>query len=374
MTGELRTLLGQQLVVCVGSGGVGKTTTAAALAVAGARARRRTAVITVDPARRLKDSLGLTDLSGQPRRLRLPGTRAAVDALELDTKHTFDALIARVAPSEEIARRILTNRLYQELSNGLGGSAEYMAMEKLHELLSADAYQLVVVDTPPGARARDLLSAPVRLSALLASSAVTILKAPASILSGPEAGLTRTTLRVILRALERWTGVQVLADLSSFAGDFEHLVDGFRSRAGDIERALREPSASFILVTTPEPETVDATIELHRDLREARFPVAGIVANRVHRFPDLPDDAGKRMPKSLLPKLLANYADFAALSRRDRVELARLADRTALPLLAVLPVLERPPSSIQGLLYFAALLEGQTGTGRGQLLSSPFPA
>ena len=180
---------------------------AAALGVAGALRRRRTAVITVDPAQRLKDTLGLERLSTQPHAVPLGRANGHLDALAIDTKRTFDALIARVAPSVEIANRIFANRLYQELSNELGGSTEYMAMEKLHELLHHEPYELVVVDTPPSTHARDLLTAPLRLLDLLASSAVRILKAPTSLLSGSESGFARVTLRAILKALQRWTGM-----------------------------------------------------------------------------------------------------------------------------------------------------------------------
>jgi anion-transporting ArsA/GET3 family ATPase len=367
MNEDVTRLLEHRLVVCVGSGGVGKTTTAAALGVAAARAGRATAVITVDPALRLKDALGLTELSVQPRRVPLPGLDAALDALALDTKHTFDALIERVAPSEEIARRIFANRLYQEVSNGLGGSAEYMAMEKLHELLHLGAYDLVIMDTPPGAHARDLLGAPVRLTELLASSAVRILKAPASILGSPETGIARAALRLGLKTLERWSGVEVLNDLSSFVADFEHLIDGFRSRAEDIERELRHRSASFVLVTTPEADTVAATIEFHRELKDARFPVAGVVVNRVHHFAPLAESAGAAYPAALRRKLSVNYADFTALTHRDAAALTQLRKKTGLPVIAVLPVLEVPPASLHGLIRFANELTARMPGDSGQL-------
>src|SRR6476661_4616754 len=145
----LDALLAQRLVVCVGAGGVGKTTTAAALAMAAALRGRTTAVITVDPSRRLKDALGVDALSGEPHPVPIEAGAAPLDALALDTKRTFDRLIARVAPSPVIAERILANRLYQELSSELGGSTEYMAMETLHELLQEPRYELIIVDTPP---------------------------------------------------------------------------------------------------------------------------------------------------------------------------------------------------------------------------------
>jgi len=353
---SIERLFDQRLVVCLGSGGVGKTTTAAALAVAGAMADRETAVITVDPARRLKDSLGIADLDTIPRPVPLPRAGGRLEALALDTKRTFDALVTRAAPNPTIAAAILRNRLYQELSNGLGGSTEYMAMEKLHELLHHGTYDLIVVDTPPSAHARDLLSAPVRMTELLASSAVRFLKTPASIL-GNEGGLARMTLGAILKGLQRLTGMNLLQDLSDFAANFEHLVDGFRTRAQEVESALRERSTSFVLVTTPEPDTIESTIEFHRELERERFPVAGVIANRVYRFPEVAQGNGKGgYPEALRRKLLANYEDFRALSERDSRALERLVRETRVPVLAVLPVFDTPPASREGLERFAGLL------------------
>lgn len=356
----LAQLLGQRLIICVGAGGVGKTTVAAALAVAAARAGRRTAVITVDPARRLKDALGLETLSSEPRPVRLGGG-AALDALALDAKRTFDRLIERVAPSRAVAERIFANRLYQEISSELGGSAEYMAMEKLHELLGLGTYDLVVVDTPPSADARDLLGAPGRIAELLASQALQFLKAPSSILTGSsESGLARAALGAVLRALERWTGMGLLRELADFAGGFESLLDGFRGRAGEIAAALRAPDTSFAIVTTPEPNTVAATLAFDAELAAAGYRLAGVIANRVHRFPPLAANAGAWAPSALRAKLRANYADFAALGARDDGALSVLAAAAHAPLLAALPALEAPPASLAALEAIAAPLGGAT--------------
>jgi anion-transporting ArsA/GET3 family ATPase len=352
----LAALLAQRLIVCVGPGGVGKTTTAAALAMAAALRGRATAVITVDPSRRLQDALGLGALSSEPRRVALGDGAGVLDALALDTKRTFDHLIARVAPSQGVAERIFANRLYQEISSELGGSTEYMAMEKLHELLEQRRYDLIVVDTPPSGDVRELLAAPGRMIELLASQAVDFLKAPSSIITGRESGLMRMTLSAVLKALERWTGMTLLRELADFVAGFEHLIEGFRARAHAIDQALHAPDTGFAIVATPEPNTVTATLAFDRELRESGFSVAGIIANRTHDFPPLTAQAGARAPAALRKKLVANYADFALLAARDRAALDALQSQAGVPLLAVLPVLEEAPTSLDGLRRIATLL------------------
>jgi anion-transporting ArsA/GET3 family ATPase len=352
----LAALLVQRLVVCVGCGGFVKSTTAAALAVAAAQQGRRAAVITVDPARRWKDALGLASLDTQPHSIPLRNGSGTLDALALDTKRTFDALIARVAPSAEVAQRILANRLYQQLSNELGGSTEYMAMEKLYELIHLDRYDLIVVDTAPSTHARDLLRAPLKLIELLASSAIRFLKSPGEMLGGNESGFARMTLNAIFKALQRWTGLNVLSDLADFAGNFEGLVAGFRARAAEIDHTLHQPTTSFVLITTPEPDTVSSTVEFLDELRQEHFPIAGVIANRTYDFPPRAAVDDTRFSEPLRRKLLANYDDLAALAARDRAALTRLRKEMKLKLLAVLPVLTEPPASMASLRKFADLL------------------
>jgi anion-transporting ArsA/GET3 family ATPase len=328
----IEAILRKQLVICVGCGGVGKTTTAAALALAGALHQRRAGVITVDPARRLKDALGLDGLSVEPHRVVVHG--GEFDALALDTKRTFDAIIQRFAPSQETAQRILANRLYQEISTGLGGSAEYMAMEKLHELLGGRRYDLLVVDTPPSTHARDLLAAPSRLVNLLASRAVSFLQAPATILGVANSAVGRFTLSALLKALQRWTGLDLLRDLADFVSSFEEMIEGFSRRAEEVSTLLRGRRTAFVLVTTPEPHTIETTIAFHRELVGGGFPVAGIIANRVFAFPRLrdPQAVGAGWAEPLRSKLLRTYGELHALARRDRRALQHLHARLLLPL------------------------------------------
>jgi anion-transporting ArsA/GET3 family ATPase len=352
---EFEALFSQRLLICVGPGGVGKTTTAAALAIAMAQRGRATAVLTVDPARRLKDALGFDSLSSDPRPVAVGGDAAPLDALALDTKRTFDRMVTRLAPTPEIAARILANRLYREISGELGGSTEYMAMEKLHELLAPGRYDCVVVDTPPSADLRDLLAAPLRMTELLASQAVDFLKSPASIITGAEPGLMRMTLGAVIRTLERWTGGTLLSELADFVAGFEHLIEGFRAQAHAIEDALHAADTRFLIVTTPERQTLEATRAFEQALRAGRYPVAGVIANRVHVFPHLDTGAGAGIPAPLRRKLVANYEDFAALAARDAAALGTLRAHGS-TVLTTLPMFEDAPASLVGLRAVAALL------------------
>jgi anion-transporting ArsA/GET3 family ATPase len=319
--------------------------------------QRNTAVITVDPARRLKDALGLDDLSIDPQQVKIDSI-GQFDALALDTKRTFDALVQRFAASPQAAARILNTRLYQELSNELAGSGEYMAMEKLHELVTAKRYQLLIVDTPPSAHLHDLLTAPNRLVGLLASRAVRLLQAPASLLSGVESAAGRLALSGLLKALQRWTGFDLLNDLAEFVSSFEHMLEGFSKRAAEVTRMLHAPSTAFVLVTTPEARTIETTISFHRELRSGAYPVAGVIANRVVAFPRLKEDdpALQHWEGSLTNKLRRNYRDLHELSRRDRGALQHLHAETRVPLLGAIPAVSVAPTTIEGLRRFAALL------------------
>ncbi|MFZ4515581.1 MAG: ArsA family ATPase, partial [Acidimicrobiia bacterium] len=240
-----------RVILCCGTGGVGKTTTAAALGLAAAQAGRRTAVITVDPARRLANALGLQQLSNTPQAITgwddgtaVPG--GSLDALMLDAKATFDRLVEREARSPEQAQRILDNIVYRNLSSALGGTQEYMAVEKLYDLVHDDHYDLVIVDTPPTRHALDVLHAPGRLIRLLDNTLFQALTLPA-----------RTPLRFLgsalqsgVRAIARVVGAEVVDDAVAFFQAFEGMETGFRERARAVESLLAERTTAFVLVTT----------------------------------------------------------------------------------------------------------------------------
>ena len=354
----------QRLLICVGSGGVGKTTTAAALGIAAATRGRRTAVLTIDPARRLRDALGITTLDGEPHRVSLGRrpTAGSLDAMILDTKRTFDELIQRYAPTAAAAERVLRNRIYESVSTALAGSQEYMAMERLHALATSGRYELLVVDTPPTQQALDFLEAPERLTALLSSRAAAILQNPSLILAREGSRLAQAALSAVLRGLERFTGFALLRDVAEFVGGLEELSAGFQERAATVARFLREPATSFVLVTTPETARIAETLAFHRELVRAGLPFAGFVINRVLPpallgDPPFPDVEGATRPDLGLGRKLADLQRrFTALVRDERIEIDRLRAAAPDALFVEVPLATEEPSSLKRLVAWSAEL------------------
>ena len=353
-------LAAQSLVICLGPGGVGKTTISAALAVRAAILGCAVDVMTVDPAPRLLDALGLAADSSEPveapldgiRRSRRGGgsNRARLRALRLDPKRTFDSIIARYAMSDTARDTILENRIYRNLSGALAGVADYMAMEKLLELAANPATDLLVLDTPPATEAIDFLDAPRRLLELLNSRAITLLGAPA--------GLFRSQLRVmdiaaraVLAAFDRVTGLNLLSDVQSFVRSFDGMYEGFSARAARAQDKLRAADTAIVIVTTAESSRIAQAREFIGALGDAGLRVSAMVVNRV--LADLPDAselASARIAPSLKKKLKRNLADYAALKTREEISLSALRD--SLPAGAVLmvaPDLGREPRTIADL-------------------------
>ncbi|MGI8612408.1 MAG: ArsA family ATPase [Nocardioidaceae bacterium] len=270
-----------RIVVCCGSGGVGKTTTAAALALRAAERGRKVVVLTIDPARRLAQSMGLSELDNVPRAV--SGTESVaggLDAMMLDMKRTFDEVVETHATPER-AGQILANPFYVALSSSFSGTQEYMAMEKLGQL-SADAsrdgrWDLIVVDTPPSRSALDFLDAPARLSSLLDGRFIKLMLAPAK---GP-ARLFSAGLGIVTTALNKVLGTQVLGDVQTFIAAFDTLFGGFRARAEKTYALLQAPGTSFVVVAAPEPDALREAAYFVERLTHERMPLAGLVLNRV---------------------------------------------------------------------------------------------
>ena len=372
------------LVVC-GSGGVGKTTTAAALGLRAGLMGRRVLVCTIDPSRRLATSLGLTQLSGRPRPLDIarfrPAEGGAVWAMTLDTKSTFDALIARHAADEEARRRILDNTFYQQVSSALAGSHEYMAMEKLLELSADERFDLVVLDTPPTRHALDFLEAPDRMLSFLDTSILRFFLRPYFVAGRLTLKVATKTGALVFKLVDRYLGLQFLQDLSEFFLAFEGMYEGFKERAARVHELLRRRSSGFVLVASPARPALDEALFFHRRLREKQMPFVSFVVNRVHPDPaeiggGFPGRASRaRVDADLASRLAAIYEDQRRVARLDRRTLARLEVDTREPLILV-PELEADVHDLRGLKEVgdAILPPEASGNGRAPRSERPRPA
>ncbi|MGH9281518.1 MAG: ArsA family ATPase, partial [Acidimicrobiales bacterium] len=335
------------------SGGVGKTTTAAALAVEGARRGRRACVVTIDPAKRLADALGLESLTNTAGRVE-GDWDGELWALMLDTESTFDDLVRRHAGSPEQAEGILANRLYRNIAGALSGTQEYMAMEKLHELHDEDRYELVVVDTPPTRNALDFLDAPRRLTRFLDNRLFRLLVSPSR---GYLKAMSVAT-QAFLRTVSRVVGSEVVSDAIAFFKAFEGMEEGFRARAQRVQELLAGPSAAFVLVATPRRDAVAEAEFFARRLIESGTGVDALVVNRLH--PDFgggraSDDAGalRRRAETLagspLGRLYDNLADFRQVAQSEESHFAALAAQvTPAPVVRV-PMLAGDVHDVDGL-------------------------
>ncbi len=274
-----------RIIVCCGSGGVGKTTTAAALGLRAAERGRHVVVLTVDPARRLAQSMGLSSLDNTPRPV--PGQAAgaaggSLHAMMLDMKRTFDEIVEAHSDPDR-ATQILANPFYQSLSSSFAGTQEYMAMEKLGQLRRANEWDLIVVDTPPSRSALDFLDAPQRLGRFLDGRLIRLLTAPTKV-GG------RAYMRVFTAGFTMMTGVftkvigtQLLRDVQTFVIALDTMFGGFRERAEDTYRLLQAPGTSFLVIATPEPDALREASYFVERLSADQMPLAGLVVNRVHR-------------------------------------------------------------------------------------------
>ena len=276
-----------RIIVCCGSGGVGKTTTAAALGLRAAERGRHVVVLTVDPARRLAQSMGLSSLDNTPRPV--PGATAeasggSLHAMMLDMKRTFDEIVEAHSDPDR-AEQILANPFYQSLSSSFAGTQEYMAMEKLGQLRRADEWDLIVVDTPPSRSALDFLDAPQRLGRFLDGRLIRVLTAPTK--AGGRAYLKFVTagFTMVTGVITKIIGAQMLRDVQTFVAAFDTMFGGFRERAEDTYRLLQAPGTAFLVIATPEPDALREASYFVDRLSSDQMPLAGLIVNRVHRSP-----------------------------------------------------------------------------------------
>ncbi len=355
--GEL--LADKRVCICGGSGGVGKTTISAAIAMGMASEGRKVAVVTIDPAKRLANSLGLEELGNEPRLIDPAVFEAAgvemkgeLWAMMLDAKRTFDEVIERLAPDERTRDDILANRIYQELSNAVAGSQEYTAMSKLYDLDRDYDFDLLVLDTPPSRNALDFLDAPDRLTQFLEGRALQVFLRP----TGLATRIVGRGTGVVFSVLKRVTGVDLLQDLSVFFLSLGGLIDGFKERAKQVNALLADSETVFLLVTSPEREPIDEAIFFWRKLKAARMPFGGVLVNRVHHdeAPDAdPEEVAAALEDELGPKLAAkvaeNFRDYQVLARRDHANIERLAGKLDDRRLVLLPYLDEDVHDAGGL-------------------------
>ncbi|HEX4420403.1 MAG TPA: ArsA-related P-loop ATPase [Kofleriaceae bacterium] len=281
-------LLERRILVCVGSGGVGKTTTAATLALAAARRGRRTLVLTIDPARRLANSLGLAALGHQVQQVDpvlvhrgAPSQTGQLWAMMLDQKQAFDEVVARHAKDPAAVQRILANPVYAQISGSLAGAQEYAAMAKLHDFDKTGEWDLIVVDTPPTANALDFLDAPSKLSEAIDSPAIEWFRKLQGE-GGSRWSLVGKTGSYVLKRLAKFVGSKFIDDISVFFTEFNDILGGFRQRAEETFALLRQPRVGFVLVASPEPMAVREALAFHARLASAGMPFVGFVVNKVH--------------------------------------------------------------------------------------------
>jgi anion-transporting ArsA/GET3 family ATPase len=338
----------RRLLITAGSGGVGKTTTAAAIALRAAQLGRNVALLTIDPARRLADALGLEALAGElcpmpPEALQAAGQtmQGSLWAMMLDIKTTGDQMVRRFAPSPQSAEAILENTYYKYFSTSLAGSQEYMAIEQVRAIADDPRFDLIVLDTPPAAHALDFLDAPERMLQALDTKAMQLLRGNAEEQGeeGLGARLMGRSRSIMMRSLSRLTGGSFIEELATFLGLFGAILTGLKASSESVRALLRSPETGFLLVTAPNRANVDEALHFRRALAERQFPFAGFVVNRVHTlYPRVEDDPEAlahalieladvpfERRTALTGRMQVGMADHNRMARRDREAVARLS-------------------------------------------------
>ena len=360
---------GKRICICAGSGGVGKTTTSAAIATGMAADGLKVCVLTIDPAKRLADSLGLRELTNEARKvdpalLREQGIEMNGElwAMMLDAKATFDEVVRRNAPDEESRDRVLNNRIYNQISNALAGSQEYMAMEKLYELYEEGRFDLLVLDTPPSRNALDFLEAPRRLTQFIEGRSLRVFMKP----SGIAARVAGRGASVALSVMKRLLGFDLLDELSEFFTAFSGMVDGFQERARKVSELLADPDTCFLVVCGPQGEPISEAVYFHGKLMEADLPFGGVIVNKVNVLaggddgaPGPGDTEAERHLRQelaagldddrLAAKIADNLSDYRALAERDDSNIRGLADAMETACIIRVPYLDEDVHDLAGL-------------------------
>ena len=359
-------LQGKRVCVCLGAGGVGKTTTSAALGFGLAARGQKVAVVTIDPARRLAAALGLGELSGEPRQIdpELLAAQGVAEpgelwAMALDVKRTFDDVIARLAPDEGSRKEILANPVYKELSSAVSGVQELGAVTKLYELNTEHEFDVIVLDTPPSRNALDFLRAPENMLHFLEGRALKVFLAP----GGLAARFLGRGTGLVFAIFARVTGVDMLSELSTFFRSLSGVIDGFSERIHGVAELLREETTSFLIVTSPEHEPAREAVFLAEQLTEAGMARNGAIVNRVHlhgldglAVEEVEALLTGELGDSLARRTANNLADFDVLVRRDRDTIVRLRKELDEPNPVTVPHLDEDIQDLAGLARIAEYL------------------
>ena len=364
----------KEVIVCAGSGGVGKTTTAASIALRASLEGRKAAVLTIDPARRLASSLGLKELTNEPTKVSSRKFTAAglepsgeLHAMMLDTKSTFDKVVLRYAPSSEQAEKILQNRFAQSISSTLSGTQEYMALEKLYELHAEGGFDLLVIDTPPTRNALDFLDAPKRVTDFFDSRVLRWFLLPYMKAGGGMMRFANVAAGTFLKIVQRIVGTDVLKDTAEFFGSMEGMYEGMKQRAREVANLLRSDATSFIVVTSPSEDSVSEATFFASRLNESGLPFGALVVNRVHpRYGDGTGVKPRQLAKlekggadaRLLAKLLDNEEAFMRVVNLEEQNLESLARKIPRHRWVRVPYLEREAVDFPGLVAIADQLFG----------------
>jgi anion-transporting ArsA/GET3 family ATPase len=350
----------KDVCICAGSGGVGKTTTSAAIATGMAARGQKVVVLTIDPAKRLADSLGLPELGNEasrvdPKRFSSVGIemKGELWAMMLDAKSTFDDLVRKHAPDKETRDRILENRIYKQLSAALAGSQEYMAMEKLFELHQEGGFDLLVLDTPPSRNALDFLEAPKRLMEFIEGRALKVLLKP----TGVGMKLFGRGTNMALGLLKRVVGFDLFADIQEFLQAFSGMVGGFEERARRVNELLADKRTAFLIVCGPRGEPIEEAVFFHRKLVEAKLPFGGVIVNKVHVAGEGSTGDGtlegaiaaELGDEKLARKVAGNYTDYLELAERDRRNIDHLANELKADRVIRVPYLDEDVHDLRGL-------------------------
>ncbi|RJO66720.1 MAG: ArsA family ATPase [Myxococcales bacterium] len=364
----------RRVVVACGAGGVGKTTSAAAIACRAAQTGRRTAVLTIDPARRLAASLGIGRFTGEAQEVAVPpgeeGRPGRLDVLMLDTRSTYDRMVQRYATTSGQAEAILKNPFYRHFSGAVGGSHEFTAMERLHELIEANRYDLIVLDTPPTIHALDFLDAPQRLIDAFDESIFRWIIRPYLMAGKVGVQVLSFGSAYIFKTLAKFAGGEMMEHLSEFLQLFQGMFEGFRERARAVQTLLHDPSTRFFIVATPQANALQEAVLFHRELARMDLPFGGFLLNRAlvplekplgkealtSRLAALPE-AHFALSAAFIDRLADAEAKHQAAARSHRRAIdAFLGPIEPPPPLYVVPLFDNDIADVRGLVAFAALL------------------